>query len=55
LWVFGPFIASLRSAEVEAYFHHVIHRTFYLAYACIIVYDILHTIPMPIMGIKETE
>ena len=55
MWVFGPFIASLRSAEVEAYFHLVIHRPFYLAYASIIVYSTVPITLMPIMGIIESQ
>ena len=55
LWVFGPFIALLCSAEVEAYFSFFIHNNFFLSYTPIIVYGILHTILMPIVGIKETE
>jgi hypothetical protein len=57
LWVFGPFIALLCSAEVEAYFHLVIHRTFSLAYTYIIAYTLLSIPSISIMdgGIKRKE
>ena len=54
LWVFGPFIASLRSAEVEVYFHTVIHRPFFLAYASIIVYSMVSISLIPMYGIIES-
>ena len=55
LWVLCPFIASLRSAEVEAYFHLVIHRPFYLAYASIIVYSTVSISLIPMYGIIESQ
>jgi len=54
LWVFCPFIASLRSAEVEVHFYLVIHRTFDLAYASIIVYSMVCITVIPMYGIIES-
>ena len=48
MWVFGPFIASLRSAEVGAFFSIYKYHPSDLAYATIIVYSMVSIVLIPI-------
>ena len=51
MWVFDPYIASLCSAEVEAYFIYFTLHIFNLAYTSIIVYSTMYTVILLILAV----